>query len=278
METLTIDYTSEQFNKKFVDSLHHTGFAIINNHPISQDLINKIYLDWDLFFKSDKKHNYIYDYEKQDGYFPFKSENAYNRKRKDLKEFFHIYPLQGRYPDFMSRDTLILFKGLTDLGSQLLKSLDYYSPNEIKKGYTERLNKMSKNSAQNLMRVIHYPPIRSSDHSDEIRAGAHTDINLITLLVSGSQPGLQVKNKKGNWVDIKSEKGQIIVNIGDMLQEASSGYFPSTVHRVINPKASENVSRYSIPLFLHPRPEVILSSRYTAHSYLLERLQEIGLK
>ena len=278
METLTIDYTSEKFNKKFVDSLHHTGFAIINNHPISQDLINKIYLDWDLFFKSDKKHNYIYDYEKQDGYFPFKSENAYNRKRKDLKEFFHIYPLQGRYPDFMSRDTLILFKGLTDLGSQLLKSLDYYSPNEIKKGYTERLNKMSKNSAQNLMRVIHYPPIRSSDHSDEIRAGAHTDINLITLLVSGSQPGLQVKNKKGNWVDIKSEKGQIIVNIGDMLQEASSGYFPSTVHRVINPKASENVSRYSIPLFLHPRPEVILSSRYTAHSYLLERLQEIGLK
>tara|TARA_Y100000758_G_scaffold296028_1_gene254589 strand:+ start:562 stop:1398 length:837 start_codon:yes stop_codon:yes gene_type:complete len=278
MDTLTIDYNDPMFSKKFVDSLHHTGFAVINEHPIDQKLINKVYRDWDTFFKSERKHDYIYDYEKQDGYFPFRSENAYDREKKDLKEFFHIYPLWGRYPNFISKDTLNLFNMLSELGNTLLLSIEHQTPNEIRGKYTEPLNKMSKNSSQNLMRVIHYPPIRLSDHPDEIRAGAHTDINLITLLVSGSQPGLQVKNKSGDWVDIKSEKGQIVINIGDMLQEASSGYFPSTIHRVINPKNTQNLSRYSIPLFLHPRPEVILSDRYTADSYLLERLKEIGLK
>ena len=278
MDTLTIDYNDPMFSKKFVNSLHHTGFAVINEHPVNQNLINKVYKDWDIFFKSDEKHDYIYDYEKQDGYFPFRSENAYDRDKKDLKEFFHIYPLWGRYPNFISKDTLNLFNMLSELGNTLLLSIEHQTPNEIRGKYTEPLNKMSKNSSQNLMRVIHYPPIRLSDHPDEIRAGAHTDINLITLLVSGSQPGLQVKNKSGDWVNIKSEKGQIVINIGDMLQEASSGYFPSTIHRVINPKKTQNLSRYSIPLFLHPRPEVILSDRYTADSYLLERLKEIGLK
>ena len=278
MDTLTIDYKNPMFSQNFVKSLQHTGFAVIKQHPINQDLINKVYMDWDTFFKSDKKHDYVYDYEKQDGYFPFRSENAYDRDKKDLKEFFHIYPLWGRYPNFISKDTLILFKELENLGNNLLSSIEKYSPNKIKSIYNEPLNKMTHNSAQNLMRIIHYPPLRLSDHPDEIRAGAHTDINLITLLVSGSQPGLQVKNKSGDWINIKSEKGQIVINIGDMLQEASQGYFPSTTHRVINPKMTENLSRYSIPLFLHPRPEVVLSNRYTADSYLLERLKEIGLK
>ena len=278
MKTLTIDYSNPEFNKEFVKSLHHTGFAVITNHPISQDLINKVYLDWDLFFKSNKKHDYIYDYEKQDGYFPFRSENAYNKDRKDLKEFFHIYPLWGRYPDFISKDTLMLFKTLLVLGSKLLKAIDYYSPIKVKDKYSEALNKMSENSLQNLMRVIHYPPTRLSDHPNEIRAAAHTDINLITLLVSGSKPGLQVKNKSGKWVDIESKKGQIVVNIGDMLQEASSGYFPSTIHRVINPERNKNVSRYSMPLFLHPRDEIVLNEKYTAKSYLEKRLKALGLK
>ena len=235
-------------------------------------------MDWDTFFKSDEKHKYLFDYEKQDGYFPFKSENAYNRKKKDLKEFYHIYPLWGRYPKTVDKDTLILFDKLFDLGNILLKSIDKYSPENISSEYSEPLWKMYRKSTQNLMRVIHYPPILDSDHPEEIRAGEHTDINLITLLVSGTEPGLQVKNKNKDWINIESKKGQIVVNIGDMLQEASSGFFPSTKHRVINPKKSQNRSRYSIPLFLHPRRDVILSKRYTAESYLLERLKEIGLK
>ena len=278
MDTLTIDYEDKNFEEKFVESLHYTGFAIINKHPIKQNLINEVYDDWKIFFNSKEKHTYLFDYDKQDGYFPFKSENAYNSKRKDLKEFFHIYPLWGRYPDFISKKTLKLFQEITDLGESLLQAIDSYSPSEIRKKYTEPLHRMSKSSHQNLMRVIHYPPIRYSDHPEEIRAAAHTDINLITLLISGSQPGLQVKNKNGEWINIKSKKGQIVINTGDMLKECSGAYFPSTIHRVINPKESKNVSRFSIPLFFHPRPDVILSNRYTADSYLLKRLKEIGLK
>ena len=278
MHTLTIDYNDKQFERLFVKSLHETGFAVIKNHSIDQNLITKVYSDWDIFFKSDKKNNYIFDYEKQDGYFPYKSENAANNNTKDLKEFFHIYPNWGRYPNFISEDSLVLFKDLTNLGEQLLKSINKHSPNNIRKKYSEHLYTMSKDSDQNLMRVIHYPPITEINTKNEIRAGAHTDINLITLLVSGSQPGLQVKGNSNKWIDIKSQKGQIIVNNGDMLQECSGNYFPSTLHKVVNPKKTNNVSRFSIPLFIHPRNDVILSDRYTAGSYLLERLQDIGLK
>ena len=158
----------------------------------------------------------------------------------------------------------------------LLKYIDRYCPDEIRRNFSEPLHNMSDSSNQNLMRVIHYPPLNEKINYDGVRAAAHTDINLITILVSGSQPGLQVKDKQGNWIDVKSRKGQIVINIGDMLQECSNGYYPSTVHQVTNKK--NNKSRFSIPLFLHPRDEVILSKRYTAGSYLLERLKELGLK
>ena len=278
MNTLTIDYGSKNFEELFVKSLHETGFAVINQHPISQKLIDKVYHDWDVFFKSKEKHNYLFDYEKQDGYFPFKSENAYHSDKKDLKEFFHIYPLWGRYPNHINKRTLELFNEIITIGDILLKSIDKYSPERIRKDYSEPLHKMSKSSDQNLMRIIHYPPVRETDHPGEIRAAEHTDINLITLLISGSQPGLQVKNKNQEWVNIKSKKGQLVINTGDMLRECSNNYFPSTIHRVINPKTNNNVSRFSIPLFLHPRRDVILSNRYTAQSYLSKRLKEIGLK
>ena len=278
MDILKLNYLSTEFEKDFTSSLHETGFAIVDNHPISQDLIDKVYNDWKFFFNDNRKNDYLFDYEKQDGYFPFKSESAKGKDEKDLKEFFHIYPLWGRYPKSISKKTLKLFSKIINLGDTLLKAIDLYSPNNIRQKYTEPLHEMSKSSNQNLMRVIHYPPIRHSDHPNEIRAAAHTDINLITLLISGSQPGLQVKNNKKEWIDIKSDKGQIVINTGDMLKECSNGYFPSTIHRVINPKNSKNISRFSIPLFLHPRPEVVLSKRYTADSYLLKRLKEIGLK
>ena len=111
-----------------------------------------------------------------------------------------------------------------------------------------------------------------------MRAAAHEDINLITVLISGSEPGLQILNKDGNWVDVDSNKGWLVINAGDMLNKCSNNYYPSTIHRVINPKKSKNISRYSMPLFLHPRDEVVLNDKYTAKSYLDKRLQELGLK
>ena len=276
MDILNLDYSIKNFEKKFALSLHETGFAIINNHPISQELINKVYNDWKKFFNNNKKNDYLFDYEKQDGYFPFKSESAKGSNQKDLKEFFHIYPLWGKYPNFIDKDTLLLYDELMNLGKELLECIDKYCPKEIRKMFSEPLHKMSNSSEQNLMRIIHYPPLNKNINYDSVRAAAHTDINLITVLVSGSQPGLQVKDKEGNWINVKSKKGQIVINIGDMLQECSNKYYPSTVHQVINTK--NNQSRFSIPLFLHPRGDVILSKRYTADSYLLERLKELGLK
>tara|TARA_B100001996_G_scaffold284333_1_gene224647 strand:- start:304 stop:1134 length:831 start_codon:yes stop_codon:yes gene_type:complete len=276
MDILKLNYLSTEFEKDFTSSLHETGFAIVDNHPISQDLIDKVYNDWNFFFNDNRKNDYLFDYEKQDGYFPFKSESAKGKDEKDLKEFFHIYPLWGRYPKFINNDTLILYEELIKLGKQLLKYIDKHCPEEIRIKFSEPLHKMSDSSDQNLMRVIHYPPLSQNINYNSVRAAAHTDINLITVLVSGSQPGLQVKDKEGNWINVKSKKGQMVINIGDMLQECSDGYYPSTVHQVIN--TTNNTSRFSIPLFLHPRRDVVLSKKYTADSYLFERLKELGLK
>ena len=113
---------------------------------------------------------------------------------------------------------------------------------------------------------------------DAIRAAAHEDINLITLLVSPSAPGLQALDKEGVWQSVPCKKNTITVNIGDMLQECTQGYYRSTKHRVVNPSGDiKNISRYSMPLFLHPREQVRLSERYTAKQYLGERIRELGL-
>ena len=109
-----------------------------------------------------------------------------------------------------------------------------------------------------------------------IRAEAHTDINLITILIA--EPGLQVLGSSKKWINVELPKNSIVVNIGDMLQKCSNGFYKSTVHRVINPDKSSNVSRYSMPLFIHPCNEVELAQNLTAEKYLNMRLEEIGVK
>ena len=274
-EILTIDFKSENAPTDFVKSLSTTGFAIIKNHGLNSELISKTYQDWKLFFDLEKKHHYLFDLEKQDGYFPFKSENAQGYKTKDLKEFFHIYRW-GRYPKEISNATKRIHQDLMILGAQFLDYLDDYAPNSIRAKFSMKLSEMINGSGQNLLRIIHYPPIQIKDTLDgSIRAEAHTDINLITILIA--EPGLQVINSSGDWIDVDLPKNSIVVNIGDMLQECSEGFYKSTVHRVINPIDNNN-SRYSMPLFIHPRDEVKLSTTLTAKEYLAKRLKEIGLK
>ena len=109
-------------------------------------------------------------------------------------------------------------------------------------------------------------------------AAAHEDINLLTILPASDAPGLQVQAKDGEWLEVKANQNQVIINIGDMLQEASEYYFPSTSHRVVTPAETDHSNgRMSLPLFLHPRPDVVLSERYTAKEYLQERLRELGV-
>ncbi|MBS30218.1 MAG: 2OG-Fe(II) oxygenase [Candidatus Marinimicrobia bacterium] len=275
----TVDFQSKKAPEEFVNSLVKTGFAVVKNHSIDFNLINKVYDIWDDFFKSDDKFNYLFDLEKQDGYFPIKSENAKGCSLKDIKEFYHIYLPWGRIPPGLSKDTLLIRKELKKIATILLSWINDLTPQNIKNNFSIPLYDMIDKSDTNLLRIIHYPPIKDKDDKNALRAAAHEDINLITILLSGSEPGLQVQDSNSNWIDVESDYGSLIVNIGDMLQECSNGYYPSTSHRVVNPKGQDNnKSRYSMPFFLHPRDEVILSEKYTAKSYLDERLKELGLR
>ena len=273
---LTIDYESKNLGRDFASSLKNTGFAIIKNHPICKDLIHEIYKEWKLFFNSDDKHNYLFHPKKQDGYFPYLSENSKYSSEKDLKEFYHIYNW-GRYPQNISNKTNQLIAEFKIIAEKLLFEIHNNTPLKIKNNFSIPLNRMIQRSEANLLRIIHYPPLDGSEKKESVRAGAHEDINLITLLVAGSQPGLQVLDQDNNWVNVSTSSDYIVVNVGDMLQTCSNNFYPSTTHRVINPK-TDNQSRYSMPFFVHARDDVVLSDKHTAKSYLEERLKEIGLK
>lgn len=278
MNVRTVKYTEENAPSVFTQSLHQTGFSVLKNHPIDLSLINDVYEEWSMFFSKEIKNNYLFNENTQDGFFPFKSENAKGNSAKDLKEFFHFYPW-GMFPKGLSNKTKILFKQLLELAETLLEWIERESPENVKLLFSMPLPEMVDSSPNNLLRIIHYPSLKGDEDKNALRGAAHEDINLITLLVSGTEPGLQIKDNNGKWQSIICDPGSIAVNTGDMLREVSQGYFPSTTHKVINPrKVDSNKSRYSMPLFLHPKSTVRLSEKYIAEKYLNERLKEIGLK
>lgn len=274
---LSIDQTAPDAPARFAKSLHETGFAVLSGHSISKDEIDRMYAAWSGFFASDERDNHTVKEGNHHGYFPFKSENAKDSKFKDLKEFYHVY--QDRpVPETVEAETRSFHARLLEIGAELLSWLDQESPDDVRGGYSESLRQMIEGSNDNLLRILHYPPLAEEVEPGEVRAAAHEDINLITLLVTGSEPGLQARDTDGNWHNVPCEPGMITINAGDMLAKASGGYYPSTSHRVVNPPKQENRSRYSMPLFVHPRPEVQLDESQTAGQYLDERLREIGLK
>ncbi|MBU6374912.1 MAG: hypothetical protein KGQ59_02845 [Bdellovibrionales bacterium] len=279
MKVLSVDYRSPDAAKLFAQSLHETGFGVLKNHPIPHHLITDTFQDWEDFFKqpSDEKLKYKFDPRLQAGYFPFRTENAKGVAQKDLKEFYHLY-VWDKLPETLPNRTWEMFHAMSKLASQLLNWIEQESPPDIRKGFSMPLSDMVVNSREILLRPIHYPPLSGGEEEGAIRAAAHEDINLITLLPAATAPGLQVKDKNGKWLDVPCDPGQIIINSGDMLQMASKGYYVSTTHQVVNPMGpASRLPRYSMPLFLHPRAEVRLSEKHTAGSYLEERLREIGL-
>ncbi len=278
MQLHTIDHAQEDAPRLFATSLKHTGFAVLKNHPIPVEQIQDVYTDWVNFFQHDSKVDYLFDNDNQDGYFPFLSENAKGSAVKDLKEFYHLYP-NGRYPESIGPSTKNLFNQLLHLSIELLSWVQDNSPKEVTNLFSEPLPGMVKKSERNLLRILHYPPLDGSEETSAIRAAEHEDINLITLLVTGTHPGLQVKDSDETWNDVPCDFGMLVVNCGDMLQEASGSFYPSTPHRVINPgNLIQNQSRYTMPFFVHPRDDVKLSDSYTAGQYLEERLKETGVK
>ncbi|MGC6453183.1 MAG: 2OG-Fe(II) oxygenase family protein, partial [Candidatus Puniceispirillaceae bacterium] len=243
MKVETVDYKAADAAETLARSLRDTGFAVLANHPITPDRIEAVYAAWGDFFAGDGKFDFAVQPPAHDGYFAFRSENAKDSPVKDLKEFFHVYP-GCRLPGDIEALTRQIYADLDNLGRELLAWIQAEAPAEVTGNLSMPLDQMMQDSDQSLLRILHYPPVESAEPG-AIRAAAHEDINLITLLLSGSKPGLQAMDADGTWHDVACDPGMITINNGDMLAMATGNYFPSTTHRVTNPDAGQNVSRYS---------------------------------
>jgi len=275
-ELIAVDYQAPDAAQQFVQSLRDTGFGVLKNHPILPATLTSMYEQWGKFFATEEKESFLFDETKFDGFFPTRmAETAKGHSVRDLKEYFHFYPW-GRCPDSLKASNQTYYDQTVSFATQLLSWVEQHTPANVAQSYKEPLSSMIQGSEQSLLRILHYPPLPHDREPDAIRASAHEDINLLTVLPAANEPGLQVLLKNGNWLDVPCDFGNLIINVGDMLQEASGGYFPSTTHRVVNPDGMDaSLSRISLPLFLHPRPDVVLSDRYTAGAYLTERLNEL---
>ncbi len=278
MYVAKVDFRDASAPKAFTDSLRNTGFGVITHHPLDMKLVDEVYQEWKDFFASDYKHNYLFDRKTHDGYFPMNvSEKAKGYSVLDIKEYYH-YHIWSQLPKELSDKTKQLYKAMSQLGLTLLDWIEAYTPAEISAQLSEPLSSMVKESPNILFRILHYPPLTGQEAEGAIRAAAHEDINLITILPAATSAGLQVKDKQGKWHDVPCDPGCVIINSGDMLDECTQGYYKATTHQVINPTgAAANESRLSMPLFVHPRDEVVLSPRHTRLSYWAERMKELGV-
>ena len=279
------------------------GFCCISGHGIAPDLIDGAYAAFQHFFALPTETKMKYHLPRGGGargYTPFKVETAKGSEYADLKEFWHIgreIPRDSRFADVMPPNLWPdevpdfkscgygLYTALDQLGSRVLRALALHiqQPEDF---FADKTN-----LGNSILRPLHYPPI-TDDEVPNVRAGAHEDINFITLLVGASAEGLEVLSD-GEWLPITTTGDAIVVNIGDMLQRLSNQVYPSTTHRVVNPRnANARKPRYSVPFFLHPNPDVVLdpldscitadnprhfTDSLTAHEYLLQRLREIKL-
>jgi isopenicillin N synthase-like dioxygenase len=273
-----VDHRAPDAPEAFVASLRETGFGVLRNHPIDPALVARIYADWRAFFGDESKREFEFDRATQDGFFSTEiSERAKGHEHLDIKEYYHYYPW-GRCPDALRDDLQAYFDAASELAAELLGWVERLVPPEVAGAFSEPPSRMIEGSEKTLLRVLHYPPPTGREVPAAEWAAPHEDINLLTILPAADAPGLQVLGRDGRWLEVPCDFGQLIVNVGDMLQEATAGWLPSTTHRVVKPEGgTEPGGRMSLPLFLHPRPEVVLSERHTARSYLAERLAELGV-
>ena len=276
MKVQTVDFTHPQAGQMFVNSLQQTGFALIKQHPVPQTLLQTLYLQWQQFFWGDDKYDFVIDEpvepDNRGGFIPADvSETAVGHSVRDIKEFYHLIPGQ-QVPPLLEPISMKYLDLTFQVGQTLLGWLQQYAPKQAIRGLSEPLDKMLSIDAS-LLRILHYPALKGDEELGAMRAAAHEDVNLMTILPVSEEPGLQVRDKAGHWHEVAGNVGDLIINSGDMLQEATGGFFPSTSHQVVNPeKSNNNVPRVSIPYFLTPRLDVRLSAQYTAGEFLAERL------
>ena len=270
-----VDLADPSAPKKVTDSLLEYGFAVVSNHDIANQELNAFYNAWDSFFTSGAAPQYATDAVSQAGYFsPEQSETAKDSKAQDIKEYFQYWP-GGRLPVGLEDITQRYFDAMFDLATRILAWIEENTPPDLWREIDKPLKAWASRQ-QTLLRVLRYPPLVDFDPGTRIRAGAHEDINFITLLPAANKPGLEIKTGDG-WMPVEVPAGSMIINIGDMLQELTRGVLPSTTHQVVNPEGEDaSAARLTAPLFCAPYPELVLSERYTAGEYLRERLVQIN--
>ncbi|HEX4026532.1 MAG TPA: 2-oxoglutarate and iron-dependent oxygenase domain-containing protein [Rhizomicrobium sp.] len=288
----------DAFAARLGASFERYGFAIVADHDLDQKGIDAALADAKAFFAlpEDIKRAYVSGEGGQRGYVPFGKETAKGAALHDLKEFWHVgrelppdHPFipfmpanvwPGEVPGFRPHQTW-LFEAMDRLGARILEAAAHYLnlPRDTF-GATVK-------DGNSILRLLHYPPL--TGESPHPRAGAHEDINTITLLLGAEEAGLEIKDRDSGWLAINPPPGAVVCNIGDMLARAVCGRLPSTTHRVVNPApARRGVARYSMPFFLHFAPDHVIAplpgsdlSRalppITADAFLKERLCEIKL-
>jgi isopenicillin N synthase-like dioxygenase len=278
------------------------GFVAVKNHGLSDELREKLYENVQKFFYQDDALKTKYEFPElagQRGYIGKNKETAKGFKKPDLKEFYHVGQINPRedmaanvfpteVPEFekYTKETFEIFE---NTGRRLLQAIALYL--ELPEDYFEA----KVYQGDSILRALHYFPIENPELLEEgaVRAAAHGDINLITLLMGASADGLQVLRADGEWIAVTALPEQIVINVGDMLDRLTNHKLKSTIHRVINPPVEKmKTSRFSIPFFMHPRPEMDLTCMescidlehpkvyvdMTAGEFLEERLRELGLK
>jgi len=296
------DYTNgapdarRAFCEQLMQGLQRYGFITLSGHPIRSELLDEAYRLSAAFFAQPDAIKSEYAGGTR-GYIPFRTERAKNRSVPDLKEFWQIGP---EHSDGVARGGIVppniwpaaparfketflqLFTALQDTGRIILQALTHGL--ELSHDFFEPLLTES----NSVLRLLHYPPIPADVDADSVRAAAHEDINLLTLLVAAHGSGLELLDRDGQWLAVETDRNNLIVDSGDMLARITNDVIPATTHRVVNP-AGPNVSRYSMPFFMHPNSAATLSclpscigagARYPdigAGMLLEQRLKEIGL-
>ena len=297
------DRDRDAFAQKLGKSFEEYGFAIIADHGIPDELIHRAEDKAKAYFAlpDEVKRKYLIPGGGgARGYTPFGIETAKGHKAHDLKEFWHVgrdLPEGHKFRDHMPdnlwpsevagfKDTFQeLFATFDRSGLKVLKAIARYL--KIDEDYFEDAVR----EGNSVLRALHYPP-QNEPTGEHIRAGAHEDINAITLLLGAEEAGLELQTRDGRWIPVSPKPGEIVINIGDMLQRLTNGRLRSTPHRVVNPTPDRaSKARYSMPFFLHFRSDFLIDALketlaageqpkwppITANDYLQERLREIKL-
>lgn len=309
-----LDYISgdpdkrQNFIREFGDSFSRMGFAIVANHGVTRELRDELFTVAKKFFDLDDEVKAQYEdltLAGQRGYISKNRESAKGKKVPDLKEFYHVGqtvtdgdPIKDTYPNNIWPSEIAEFEEtcqkvystFEETGRNLLRAIALYL--DLEENYFD--NKI--HNGNSVLRLLHYYPLENVDHlpAGAVRAAAHGDINLITLLMGANAAGLQAQTLDGDWIDVNPAPNEIVINIGDMLARLTNDRLRSTIHQVVNPEDKELLKkpRYSTPFFLHPRADMDLTclsscvspgrpKKYediTAGEFLDERLVELGLK